>query len=106
MPEKKLVIKVTETFNCTDGEVRAPIHPVLDEEDYPNVCLKHEITEKEFENAVDVLITYFAQTKCFEFNVDLNQREQAYKAGKEMTLEEIEKELGHNIRLVSRKEGE
>lgn len=65
--------------------------------------LGEEITEECIIDLLDVLITRFAKnkSKCLYVNIDRRNRE--LEPVKEMTLEEIEKELGYKVKIVKEK---
>lgn len=70
--------------------------------EYPNVYLDHKITDDELQNAVDTIITYFMQNDCFTVEVDLDRRDREFGPPKEMTLEDVEKELGYKIKIITK----
>ena len=65
--------------------------------------LGEEITEECIIDLLDVLITRFAKnkSKCLYVNIDRRNRE--LEPVKEMTLEDVEKELGYKVRIVNDK---
>ena len=75
----------------------------LKADEYPYIYLKHDITEDEFNKAIDTIITYFMQQKMYTMIVDLDDRNEHYMPTKEMTIDEIEKELGHKVKIVKKK---
>lgn len=76
---------------------------ILGENEYPYVYLKKEITDEDAERAIDILATFFMQRQLNFIDVDLEKRNDALAPAKDMTLEEIEKELGYKIKIVKDK---
>ena len=76
----------------------------ISEDEFPNIMVDHEITEDEWNEALNVMITYFAQKKLDNVIVNLGIRNRWFGDAKEMTIEEIEKELGHKVKIVKEKE--
>lgn len=74
----------------------------LGEKEYENIYLDHEIGDEEIQNAIDVLITYIMQTQVRTLEVDLNIRNKEYAPPKEMTLEDVEKELGYKVKIITK----
>lgn len=68
--------------------------------EYSNVYVKHEVTPEEFENALDTITTWFMQNGTERIEIDLDERNAKLAPVKEMTIEEIEKELGHKIKII------
>ena len=76
----------------------------ISEDEYPNLMLDHEVSEDEFNTAIDTLITYFAQKDLFHILIDLKMRNDYQGPAKEMTMEEIEEQLGYKIKIVKEKD--
>lgn len=84
-----------------DGELT-----YLYESDCPNIIKKvndihGEITDEELRNAIDVLINAFAKQHIFKMVVNIDEMEKSLESAKEMTLEEVEKELGYKVKIVN-----
>ena len=75
----------------------------ISEDEFPNIMVDHEITEDEWNEALNVMITYFAQKELDNIIVNLGIRNRWFGDAKEMTIEEIEKELGHKVKIVKEK---
>lgn len=75
----------------------------ISEDEFPNIMVDHEITEDEWNEALNTLITYFAQKELDNVIVNLGIRNRWFGDAKEMTIEEIEKELGHKVKIVKEK---
>ena len=73
-------------------------------DEYPHIYVDHEVSEEEFQHAINVILTYFMQTKMIATNVNLDKRNSRMAPVKEMTIEEIEKELGHKVKVVNKDE--
>lgn len=67
--------------------------------EFPNLAPKHNITEDELNSAIDTIIGYFIQEHTQTILVNLEERNLACAELKEMTMDEIEKELGYKIKL-------
>ena len=76
----------------------------ISEDEYPNIMVDHEITEDEWNEALNVMITYFAQKELDNIIVNLGIRNRWFGDAKEMTIEEIEKELGYKVKIVKEKD--
>lgn len=76
----------------------------ISDDEYPNLMLDHEVTDDEWNEALNTLITYFAQNPIHNIIVDLKKRNEHYGPAKEMTMEEIEQQLGYKIKIVKEKE--
>lgn len=55
------------------------------------------------ERAIDTLINHFVTTGTSCMTVDIDKRNKALAPAKEMTLDDIEKELGYKIKIVKEK---
>lgn len=62
-----------------------------------------EISHDEITNAFDVITMYLYQNNLYTINLDIDERNKALEPTKEMTLEEIEKELGYKVKVVNEK---
>ena len=98
--DKIMRIEMTEVFSRDSTYLYA--------DDCPNIIKKvndihGEITEECIIDLLDVLITRFAKnkSKCLYVNIDRRNRE--LEPVKEMTLEDVEKELGYKVRIVKEK---
>ena len=91
---KKFKMNLTTEFGSTR----------ISEDEYPNIMVDHEITDDEWNEALNVMITYFAQKELDHVIVNLEIRNRWFGDAKEMTIEEIEKELGHKVKIVKEKE--
>ncbi len=72
------------------------------EKEYENIYLDHEISDEEIQHAIDVLITYIMQNQARTLEVDLDIRNREFAPPKEMTLEEVERELGYKIKIITK----
>lgn len=79
-------------------------HARISEDEYPNMMLDHKITEEEWGQAVNTVLTYFAQKELYYVIVDLEKRNKSVGPAREMTIEEIENELGYKVKIVKEKE--
>lgn len=98
---KKIEIKLKDTNKDFLIEENYDVHsPILYESEYPYIFLKEEISEDDLNKAIDVITTFFIQKGINNLIVDLEQRNDAMMPTKEMTIKEIEKILGHKIKIV------
>ena len=87
--------------------VRIPNYPRLFSHEIDNIINKfdgHKITEDEIMDALDLITLYIYQERIHKIIVDIDERNSGLVPAKEMTLEEIEKELGHKVKIVNKKE--
>lgn len=76
---------------------------------YPNIYSKakgdhSKITKDDVGNAMDIIAAYMMQDYRFDLVLDLAERNEALSPAKEMTIAEIEKELGYKIKIVKDQE--
>ena len=86
--------------------VRIPNYPRLFSHEINNIINKFDgrkITEDEAMDALDLISLYIYQERIHKIIVDIDERNRGLApASKEMTLEEIEKELGYKVKIVSK----
>lgn len=105
---KQLVIYVKDSrervplFECSeDGNI------FLYDHECRNIMRPFEnvdISTDDMTNAIDLIITYIVRDNLSKIVVDIAEHNQALVSPKEMTLKEIEKELGYKIKIVSKEE--
>lgn len=105
---KQLVIYVKDSrersplFECSeDGNI------YLHDPECRNIMRPFEnvdISNDDMANAIDLIITHMVRDNLSEIIVDIAEHDQALAPPKEMTLKEIEKELGYKIKIVSKEE--
>ena len=79
----------------------------LYEDDCPYIIEKvndihGEITDVDFENAIDVLISAFVKKNINRLYINIDERNMEYTPVKEMTLEDIEEALGYKLKIVNK----
>jgi hypothetical protein len=82
--------------------------PIICDFDCNNI-LKHlseenkdvNISSEDFMKAADTIIKYMFDNKLFDIFVDINERNNMLEPAKEMTIAEIEKELGYKVKIVN-----
>lgn len=87
--------------------VRIPNYPQLFSHEIDNIINKfdgHKITKDEVMDALDLISLYIYQEGIYKFVVDIDERNKSLSPAKEMTMEEIEAELGHKVKIVNKKE--
>ena len=87
--------------------VHIPNYPRLFSHEIDNIINKfdgHKITEDEIMDALDLITLYIYRERIHKIVVDIDERNRTLAPAKEMTLEEIEKELGHKVKIVNKKE--
>ena len=102
---KSIVIKVEDTtFGPTTGFSKEG--PFIYDWDcqhiIDNLNRDTEITVEELNHALDVVTVYFVENCINGLVLDINERNKilAPAKAKEMTIDEIEKELGYKIKIV------
>lgn len=81
--------------------------PELYEFECSNILKKFEgktLCREDAVEAIDTLIAYYYQEKICRMIIDIGKRNESLEPAKEMTLEQIEKMLGHKVKIVSDKE--
>ena len=63
-----------------------------------------EITVEELNHALDIVTAYFVKHRINWLVLDINDRNKVLAPAKEMTINEIEKELGYKIKIVKENE--
>lgn len=61
-----------------------------------------DISTDDLTNAIDLIITHMVRNNLSKIIVDIDECDRALVSPKEMTLKEIEKELGYKIKIVSK----
>ena len=61
------------------------------------------ITVDELNHALDIVTAYFVEHCINRLVLDINKRNKILATAKEMTIDEIEKELGYKIKIVKEK---
>jgi hypothetical protein len=61
-------------------------------------------SQQDVNNAICVLIADFYASGGYALNVDITKFDRTFAPLKEMTVAEIEKELGHKVKIVEEKE--
>lgn len=65
-----------------------------------NLNRDDEITVEELNHALDIVTAYFFKHRINWLVLDINDRNKVLAPAKEMTIDEIEKELGYKIKIV------
>ena len=65
-----------------------------------NLNRDDEITVEELNHALDIVTAYFVKHHINWLVLDINDRNKVLAPAKEMTIDEIEKELGYKIKIV------
>ena len=65
-----------------------------------NLNRDDEITVEELNHALDIVTAYFVKHHINWLILDINERNKILAPAKEMTIDEIEKELGYKIKIV------
>ena len=63
-----------------------------------------KITDEDAADALDLIAVYFWQRRIHRMVLDIDARNEALAPVKEMTIAEIEKQLGYSIKIVKEKE--
>ena len=82
------------------------IRPRLYSDEICNIINKFDdkrVSNDEMLNALDVITMYLYQNELYNLWLYIDERNKALDPYKEMTLEEIEKELGYKVKIVNEK---
>ena len=85
--------------NIVTSEGRGLVH----KGEFKNIELDEEITESDFERALDVLYTFMVNKEINNVDVNLKFRDFCLRPNRQMTLDEISDELNANVTLVAHK---
>ena len=97
---KTLEIKVKEPFFAIDD-----LHPTIKPTDIPNIINNiGEVSEDDLQEAINKIIVYMTKDRIDEMTINLDRRDKCYTPAKEMTIAEIEKELGYKVKIVKDEE--
>lgn len=81
------------------------LYPAINPIHIPNIINNiGEVSEDEFQEAINKIIVYMAKDHLEGTTIDLDYRNECYAPAKEMTITEIEKKLGHKIKIVKEQE--
>lgn len=72
----------------------------IDGDEYKNLIMKHKVTDRDFNKAIKILCTYFVQNELKSMLIDLDKFDESLEPAKEMSISDIEKELGYKIKIV------
>ena len=103
---KSIVIKVEDTsFGLTTALTAfSKEGPFIYDRDCQhiinNLNRDTEITNDELSHALDIVTAYFVKHRINGLVLDINERNKILAPAKEMTINEIEKELGYKIKIV------
>lgn len=86
--------------NIVTSEGRGLVH----KGEFKNIELDEEITESDFERALDVLYTFMVNKEINNVDVNLKFRDFCLRPNRQMTLDEISNELNANVTLVAHKD--
>lgn len=87
------------------GEKAKYYYGHIDKDTHNNLYLHHKINPKEFNKAIKVITTYMMQNNnAHSLQLNLDEKNEELAPAKEMTLEEIEKELGYKVKVVNEKQ--
>ena len=104
------VNEAVESLDPMNPNFGAEFQPCLiGEKEYPNIYLDHDITDEEFESALDILVTHMMQHQLHSINLDLDIRDKILEDRNkpmEVTLEELKHFFGRDVVIVQRKEEE
>lgn len=90
-----------KTDKTLEIKVKDPINPIH----IPNIINNiGEVSEDELQEAINTIIVYMAKDRIDGMTIDLDHRNEYYAPAKEMTIAEIEKKLGHKVKIVKEKE--
>lgn len=93
---KRLDIVLTENGVNTD-------HTRVYKSEYPYLY-RENVTEEDVNEALHTIISFYMDKGTNHLIIDLNKRNAYLAPAKEMTLDQIEKELGHKIKIINNEE--
>lgn len=99
---KKMAVIFMEGYSHIDS----PVQCKIERDEYKNLYLNHKISDKEINNAIKILFSFSIQNDAKTIVYDLNTFNKKLSPAKEMTIEEIENELGHKIKIVKDHKGD
>lgn len=80
-------------------------HPTIKPTNIPNIINDvGEVSEDDLQEAINKIIVYMAEDRIDGMTIDLDYRNERYAPVKEMTIAEIEKELGCKVKIVKEQE--
>lgn len=104
------VREAVEPFDPMNPDFGAEFQPCLiGEDEYPRIYKDYPITDEEFEDALDILVTHMMQHQLHSVNLDLDIRDKILEDRNkpmEVTLEELKHFFGRDVVIVQRKEEE
>lgn len=104
------VNEAVESLDPMNPNFGAEFQPCLiGEDEYPRIYKDHPITDEEFEDALDILVTHMMQHQLHSINLDLDIRDKILEDRNkpmEVTLEELKHFFGRDVVIVQRKEEE
>lgn len=83
-------------FNYSDFEDIVEIN----KDDYKNLISNHKVSEKEIDKCIKTLCTYLVNHNAKCLKIDLDVIDKKLEPVKEMTINDIEKELGYKIKII------
>ena len=104
---KRLIIELQELVECDSAGGESWVYDSrtrLHKYECIHICKPHTITNDELTDAVDTIISGFAQSGNNKILVNINDRNRELAPAREMTIEEIENELGYKVKIVKEKE--
>lgn len=99
---KKMAVIFMEGYSHIDN----PVQCKIEKDEYENLYLNHKISNKEIDDAIKTLFSFSIQNDAKTIIYDLNTFNEKLSPAKEMTIEEIENELGHKIKIVKDHKGD
>lgn len=79
--------------------------PTIKPTDIPNIINNvGEVSEDDFQEAINKILVYMVEDRIDGMTINLDHRDQCYSPAKEMTIAEIEKELGYKVKIVKEQE--
>ena len=82
---------------------------LIGKDEFPKIYKDHSITDEEFEEALDIIITEMMQRELHTITLDLDIRQRILEdrdKPMELTLEDLKHMFGRDVVIVQRKEEE
>ena len=75
----------------------------INKKTHKNLYLNHKINPDEFNKAIKIISTYMMQNSdVHSIELNLDDKNEELAPVKQMTLEEIEKELGYKVKIINK----
>lgn len=95
---KKMKIRVRNPLLESEND-----SSTINTDEYPHLCVDYTPSDDEVEHALKIITTKLMKDGLNEIVIDLDEKNKELTPAKEMTISDIEKELGYKFKIVHRK---